>query len=64
MTAQRDERPGEKGFKRRWIAVCVVVAALLLAMLFRVAQFQLVEAGSYVAPTVSASSSTQAQESL
>lgn len=58
-----DNRPREKGFRRRWIAVCIVVAALLLVLLLRLGQFQLVEAGSYVAPTISGSSSAASQSS-
>lgn len=54
-----DNRPREKGFRRRWIAVCIVVAALLALLLVRLGQFQLIEAGSYQAPGCSSSSSSQ-----
>lgn len=59
-----DNRPREKGFVRRWVAVCIVVAALLAVLLWRLGQFQLVEAGGYEAPSTSASSSAENDESL
>lgn len=54
-----DNRPREKGFRRRWVAVCIVVAALLAVLLLRLGQFQLIEAGSYQAPGSDSSSGTE-----
>ncbi len=52
-----ENRPREKGFRRRVVAICIVVAAVMAIFVWRLGQFQLVEKGNYTPPGTSSSSS-------